>query len=92
MLTALYLALTAAPADPAVTQGQLHRLIHRCAAERIVRLTAQSRTEVIIQMLHVERAPTASENRRFECVLTGMKEMAGIQFRFLGNAPRSNGD
>jgi hypothetical protein len=91
MLTALTtLALAAAPTGAAVTQAQLDRLVHKCAAEKGVRFVAQSRTEVIMQMLHVERAPTASENRRFECVLAGMKKMRSVQFFFIGNAAPSN--
>lgn len=85
MGAALFLLLASAPSAAAPTQARLDKLVHRCAAENVVRLTALSRREVVIHMVVAERAPTASEDHRFSCVLRQMRRMPDLQFGFLGN-------
>jgi len=86
MIIALALAAAATgPADAAATQIRLDALLHKCSAEGIMRLTAQSGRQVIITMAQPERAPTASENRQVGCVLAGTQRMKDLQFGFLGN-------
>jgi hypothetical protein len=81
-----YLALAASPDDVSITQARLDQLLHSCAAEKVVRLTALSPNEVAIEILNLERAPASSENRQLTCVLRGTKKMADLRFGFFGNA------
>lgn len=82
-MIALLLAATAVGA--ATTQARVDQLVQQCAAEKVVRLTAHGGAEVLISMKIVNRAPSLSENKKFECVLRGMRQMRGLQFGFMGN-------
>jgi hypothetical protein len=86
IIALLGLILTAGSPTTAATQARLDGLVHKCMAGHVIRLTAQSPTEVIIDMIHVERAPTPSERRLGDCVLRGISGMPDLQFGFLGNA------
>jgi hypothetical protein len=81
----LLLPLALLSDDVQATQNRLDKLVHVCAAEAVVRLIAQSSTNVIIDMKRVDRAPSSDENRRFKCVLKGMRRMTDLQFGFIGN-------
>lgn len=81
----LFLLLASTTADVSATQVRLDELVHRCDAQKVVRLVAKSRTEVVIDMMIVRRAPSQRENQRFSCVLGGMQRMPDLQFGFIGN-------
>lgn len=84
-LSMVSLLLAAAMASPTATQVRVDQLVHRCRAERVVRLVAQGHAEVVMNVQHPERPPSSDENRKFECVLQGMQGMKDLRFGFLGN-------
>ncbi len=68
------------------TQSRLDQLVNGCSATKVVRLTAENPTEVLMASLNAERAPTDDKNTQFTCVLQGMQSMPDLKFGFLGNA------
>ena len=81
----LYVALIAQPGSSPSTQHRVDRLVEKCAAGKVVRLSAETSNQVAMTVLIVGRAPTRAEDGRFTCVLNGLRTMKDLQFGFVGN-------
>lgn len=92
MAALMLIALSLGGSDiTAVSQHRVDRLIKRCDARSMVKLLARNGNEVSIHPLIAPRAPTAAENRKFKCVLSGMKRMTDLHFGFIGNEAEPSG-
>jgi hypothetical protein len=91
MMIALPLILAAATSDIVATQQRVDELVARCDAQRVLRLVAESAGRVTMEPLSQSGEVSAEDDRRFYCVLSGIKTMADLEFGFEGNDVEPNG-
>lgn len=91
MIVALLLILAATASDRAATQQRVDELLARCNARGEVSLVAESGQDVEMRPLIRPGEASLEQERRFSCVLSGMKLMTDLRFGFLGNEVDGNG-
>ena len=91
MMAALPLLLVAAASDVAATQQRVDELVARCDAQGVIRLVAESARQVAMQPLLQPGETSAEQEKRFDCVLTGVKSMPDLNFGFVGNEEEPKG-
>lgn len=91
MIVVPLLILAATPSDRVATQQRVDELLARCNARGEASLVAQSGQDVELRPLIRPGEASLEQERRFSCVLSGMKSMADLRFGFLGNEVDRNG-
>lgn len=91
MMIAVPLFLAAGADDVTATQRRVDELVVRCHAQDVIRLVAEDAQQVTMQPLVPPGEASAEQDRRFSCVLTGMKTMTDLSFGFFGNEVELNG-
>lgn len=91
MSIASLMLLAATASDRAAIQQRLDELLARCEARGVIGLVAESAQAVALRPLVQPGEASVEQQRRVDCVLSGMKAMMDSRFGFVGNEADASG-